>query len=268
MDADDPGCRDNGSPEGPVAGSSGCSVAGMDRLDDAAWASRHVAKLAERQTAAPNLLLLGDSITANYELTGPEPFRDYSDVWERYYADRRTLNLGCSGDGTRHVLWRITHGEIDAIAPKVAVVLIGTNDIGYLSLSAEAAVAGIKAVVCELHRRLPDTRILLVGVLPSDRGERIQRATMRLNDALAARYGSGEVPFVVYRDISSAFLKGGRLDVSLFSDPGQDPPEPALHPSPAGQERMAAALEPTLSRLLGDTPHGVMEQRDGLFKGT
>lgn len=41
------------------------------------------------------------------------------------------------------------------------------------------------------------------------------------------------------------FLKNGVLDTSLFSDPQQVPSEPALHPSPEGQERMAAALEPT-----------------------
>ena len=61
--------------------------------------------------------------------------------------------------------------------------------------------------------------------------------------------------YVSYRDVSPAFLKSGVLDTSLFSDPQQVPSEPALHPSPEGQERMAAALEPTLSELLGDARH-------------
>jgi lysophospholipase L1-like esterase len=152
-------------------------------------------------------------------------------------------------------LWRIVHGEIDGIAPKVAVILIGTNDIGWLHQTAADTVAGIDAVVAELHLRLPTTKILLVGLLPSDRGTWVQQATAEINTALAAHYGNAQVPYVTYRDVSSAFLKNGVLDTSLFSDPQQVPPEPALHPSSEGQERMAAALEPTLGELLGGARH-------------
>jgi lysophospholipase L1-like esterase len=81
------------------------------------------------------------------------------------------------------------------------------------------------------------------------------QATTEVNSALAAHYGSGQVPYMTYQDISPAFLKSGVLDTSLFSDPQQVPPEPALHPSPEGQARMAAALEPTLSDLLGNARH-------------
>ncbi len=225
------------------------------RLDDAVWKARHEAKLLEARSRPVDLLLLGDSITANYELTGPGPLRDYSGVWQRYYADRHALNLGFSGDGTRHLLWRIVHGEVEGIAPKVTMLLIGANDIGWLSGTAADAVAGIDAVVAELHRRLPATRMLLVGVLPSDRGAQVQRATEEINSTLAARYGQGEAPFVTYRDVSPAFLKDGAVNISLFSDPQEVPPGPALHPSPEGQERMAAALEPTLSELLKDGRH-------------
>jgi hypothetical protein len=63
------------------------------------------------------------------------------------------------------------------------------------------------------------------------------------------------VPYVTYRDVSPAFLKNGVLDSSLSSDPQHVPSEPALHPSPEGQERMPAALESILSELLGDARH-------------
>jgi lysophospholipase L1-like esterase len=227
----------------------------IGRLDDLNWKARHEAKLLEASSRPVRLVLLGDSITANYELKGPGPLRDYRGVWQRYYADRYALNLGFSGDGTRHVLWRIMHGEIDSIAPKVAVILIGTNDIGWLHRTAPDTVVGIEAVVAELHLRLPATKILLVGLLPSDRGTSVRQATAEVNSALAAHYSNGRVPNVTYRDVSPAFLKNGVLDTSLFSDPQQVRPEPALHPSPEGQERMAAALEPTLSELLGDARH-------------
>ena len=227
----------------------------IGRLDDRNWKARHEAKLLEASSRPVQLVLLGDSITANYELKGPGPLRDYSRVWQRYYADRYALNLGFSGDGTRHLLWRIMHGEIDGIAPKVAVILIGTNDIGWLHRTAADTVVGIEAVLTELHFRLPATKILLVGLLPSDRGSSVRQATAEINSALAAHYGDGHMPYVSYRDVSAAFLKKGVLDTSLFSDAQQFPPEPALHPSPEGQERMAAALEPTLSEILGDARH-------------
>jgi lysophospholipase L1-like esterase len=231
------------------------AVAPIGRLDDAGWKARHEAKLREARSGSVDLVLLGDSITANYELAGPDPLHDYRGVWQRYYADRHALNLGFSGDGTRNLLWRIMNGEIDGIAPKVAIVLIGTNDIGWLSLAAADTVAGIHAVLAELHRRLPATKILLIGLLPSDRGAGVRQATAEINSAMAAYYGHGEVPYVTYLDVTSAFYKDGALDTSLFADPQQVPSEPALHPSPEGQERMAAAVEPTLSELLGDTRH-------------
>ena len=227
----------------------------IGRLDDLNWKARHEAKLLEASFRPVHLVLLGDSITANYELKGPGPLRDYSRVWQRYYADRDTLYLGFSGDGTRHLLWRITHGEIDGIAPKVAVILIGTNDIGWLRRTAADTVAGIEGVVAELHLRLPATKILLMGLLPSDRGAWVRQAAAEVNSALAAHYGDGRVSHVTYRDVSAAFLKNGVLDTSLFSDPQHFPREPALHPSLEGQEWMAAALELTLSALLGDPWH-------------
>jgi lysophospholipase L1-like esterase len=242
------------APVAAVAETAPPTAGPIGHLDDLNWKARHEAKLLDASSRPVHLVLLGDSITANYELKGPEPLRDYSGVWQRYYADRYALDLDFSGDGTRHPLWRIMHGEIDAIAPKVAVILIGTNDIGWLHQTAADTAAGIDAVA-ELHLRLPATKILLMGLLPSGRGTRVRQATAEINSALAARYGNGQVPYVTYRDVSPAFLKNGVLDTSLFSDPQQVPSEPALHPSPEGQQRMAAALEPTLSELPEDARH-------------
>ena len=224
----------------------------LSRLSDPTWRDRHEAKLQEAHSRPVDLLLLGDSITANYELTGPDALHDYRDVERRYFAGRNALNLGFSGDGTQNLLWRITNGEIDGLMPRAAVILIGTNDIGWLGRSPGATVVGIVAVIDELRRRLPATNLLLVSILPSDRGEALKKATDAVNSALLARYGAGTIPNVIFRDVSRAFIVGGTLDVSLFADPQQTPREPALHPSPDGQARMAAALEPTLSRLMGD----------------
>jgi lysophospholipase L1-like esterase len=225
----------------------------VDRLDDPGWKARHETKLREARWTQVDVVLLGDSITANCELSGPGPLLDFRAVWQRYFAGRHALNLGFSGDGTQHLLWRIMNGEIDGLSPKLAIVLIGTNDIGWLSRVAAETIDGINAVVAELQRRLRGTSILLVGILPSGRSLAVRQATSEINAALAARYGDGSVAGVIYRDMSSVFVVNGELDAALFADPQQLPPEPALHPTPAGYARMAAALEPMVCRLLGDT---------------
>lgn len=35
------------------------------------------------------------------------------------------MNLGIGGDEVQHATWRVQNGEVDAIDPAVAVVLIG-----------------------------------------------------------------------------------------------------------------------------------------------
>ncbi len=219
------------------------------------WHARHEAKLAELQRGPVDLVFLGDSITQDYERAGPQPWLNFAPVWQRFYGDRHALNLGFKGDATAHLLWRIEHGEIDGIAPKAAVILIGANNLGHLHWSAPDTVQGIGAVVSQTRRRLPHTQILLLGVLPSVRSAWISQSTAEINAALAARYGAGKVPGVVYQDVSALFLAGGKVDTSWYFDPKLTPPDPPLHPTPEGMARIAAAIEPTLSAMLGDRRH-------------
>jgi hypothetical protein len=130
------------------------------------------------------------------------------------------------------------NGEFDGIAPKVAVILIGTNDIGWQHRAVADTVQGLDAVVAELHLRLPGRKILLVGLLPSDRGASVRQATAYINSALSARYGDGRVAPCHLSGCLVGVSQNGILDTSLFSDPQQVPSEPALHPSPNGQERL------------------------------
>ena len=212
------------------------------------WRARHEAKLRERTLRPVDLVFLGDSITQQYE----KP--DYQPVWQRFYGDRHPLNLGFIGDATSHLLWRIESGEVDGLSPHAAVILIGANNLGHLHWSAEDTVAGIDAVVAATRRRLPRTRLVLVSVLPSDRGPWVWDSTRRINRALAARHAD------ILVDVTPLFVEGGpsgsgHVDVSQFADPLLPRPAPALHPTPAAQARMAAALEPAVARAMGDRVH-------------
>ena len=220
------------------------------------WQERHREKLAELRRGPVELVFLGDSITQDYEGSGPPAWRDFQPVWQRFYGDRHALNLGFSGDATSHLLWRIEHGEIGGISPKVAVILIGANNLGRLHWPVADNLRGVTAVVDATRRKLPHARILLLGILPSERSEWATRTTQDTNRALAATFAADAVPGVTYLDIGPVFMSGERLDRSLFLDPLKTPPDPPLHPSAEGQARMAAAIEPTLARLLGDHLHG------------
>lgn len=227
----------------------------ISRMDTPWWRARHLEKLAELRRGRVDLIWLGDSITQDWEQEGPPAWRDFAPVWQQFYGDRHAVNLGFKGDSTAHLLWRMTNGELDGIAPKAAIVLIGANNLGRVHWSAAQTVAGIEAVVAELQRRLPETKVLLLGVLPSVRSKWVTRTTREINDSLAARFGGGGA--VVYMDLSPLFMRDGQVDRTQFLDDQLEPPDPPLHPTAQAQRRMAEAIEPTLATMLGDKRHPI-----------
>lgn len=220
----------------------------LGRMSTPWWAARHEAIVEQvRQHADSELLLIGDSITNNYDKS-KLPDENFQPTWKEFYAPRKALNLGFSGDTTENVLWRLDHGEVDGLHPKAAVVLIGTNNTGVAQQSAEQTETGIITVVNDLRRRLPETRILLIGILPSDISPDKTAKDQEVNLHLLRRYGNGSQ--IVYVDLTPVFFRGGKLDTTLFYDPRLPKHAGALHPDTIGQRKMAEALEPTLRKLM------------------
>ena len=76
----------------------------------------------EQSKGLGDVIFLGDSITHGWE--GQK-------AWQEHFGSFKPVNLGIGGDQTGHVLWRITDGhELDHLSPKAAVIMIGTNNIG------------------------------------------------------------------------------------------------------------------------------------------
>lgn len=205
------------------------------------WVKRHEAIVALGKSRQPELLFIGDSIThffggepADARQRGPE-------VWDKYYAPRKALNLGYGWDRTENVLWRLHHGEIDGLAPKVVVVMIGTNNAGINTV--EEIAAGIEAICTELHLRLPTTKILLLGIFPRGSKPDAPRAKlMAVNQRISSLDGKNAL---TYLDIGKVFLEpDGSIAPEIMND--------YLHPTSAGYERWAAAMEPTLNTLLAE----------------
>jgi len=204
------------------------------------WMAQHEHTLARIRQGGVDLLMIGDSITQGWSAEGRH-------VWSTYYGHRRAVNLGFSGDCTEHVLWRLNHGEIDGIDPKLAVVMIGTNNTGARRDPPEETAAGIQAILSTLRTGLPDTKILLLGVFPrgASGDDPLRQVTVAINN-LARTYADNKQIF--FLDLSPLFLDNqGRLAQHLMPD--------YLHPNEQGYQVWADGMEDMLSRLLGEHQH-------------
>ena len=208
------------------------------------WEARHEQKLAELRKLKeagknPGIVFIGDSITEGWEKAGLP-------VWQRYYGHHNALALGFGGDHTENVLWRLQHGEVDGIAPKVAVLMIGTNNAGDRQDEPEATAAGVKAIIDELRRRLPDTKVLLLAIFP--REEQPSGALRRLNERvnkIISGYADGRQVF--FANLNAAMLNpDGTLPREIMPD--------MLHPGEKGYEIWARELAPHLGKLLPEAP--------------
>ncbi len=230
----------------------------IDRLYTPWWRKRFEEKQAEIRRRPPNLLMLGDSITQDYEKKGPPAWRNFVPVWEHFYGGRNAINLGFIGDATSHLIWRLMHGELDNMRPTGAVLLIGANNMGAPHWGARDTIAGIEAIIQLCQRKQPHMGIVLLSVLPSLRSAWITATTVKINRGLAAHFGGGKVRGVTYVDVTGLFEHDGVVDARLYLDPHLKPPQPPLHPTAQAQARMAAAIEPAVAAMLGDRPRGPM----------
>src|SRR5438105_165893 len=103
-----------------------------------------------------DVVFFGDSITNGWRGAG-------KDVWKERFEPLKAANFGIGGDRTQHVLWRMQHGELDGITPKLCMLMIGTNNG---KDSAEDVAAGITAIIKEIQKKSPTTKVLLLGIFP------------------------------------------------------------------------------------------------------
>lgn len=201
------------------------------------WMPRHEAKLAQRKAMEKvDLLMIGDSITHAWEDKGLE-------TWNKYYANRNALNLGFSGDRTEHVIWRFQNGAIDDISPKLAVIMIGTNNTGHRKENPRHTALGIKRIIDEIKMRLPSTKILLLDIFPrgGDKENEFRKINSEVNEIIK-NYADDESE-IFFLSIGDKFLQeDGTLPKSIMPD--------LLHPNSQGYEIWAEAMEPTIQKLL------------------
>ncbi len=206
---------------------------------DQGWQDRQK-RLNERAAEAgekAQVIFIGDSITQGWEGAGKE-------VWARYYAPRNAVNLGIGGDRTQHVLWRLDNGNLTGLKPKAAVVMIGTNNSNGEDNTVEQIAEGVTAIVRKLQEKLPDTRIVLLGIFPRGENPQAQRGKLLQINQILQRLGDDQRVF--YVDFGHKFITSeGLIPVELMPD--------YLHLSPKAYGIWAESIEGLLSKLIGDT---------------
>ena len=226
-----------------ILASSAANSMAQDKSNDAVipvpreggWMKRHESFNERVKKGNVDLLLIGDSITQGWEGAG-------KGVWEKYYTPRNAVNLGIGGDRTQHVLWRLDNGNVEGIAPKAAVLMIGTNNAG--TNSSVQIAEGVEAIVKKLRTKLPKTKILVLGIFP--RGATVEDARRKVNvgaNLSIRKLADGEM--VHYLDIGDKFLNDdGTLSKEVMPD--------LLHLNDKSYATWAAAIEPKLKELMGE----------------
>ena len=93
-----------------------------------------------------DVAFIGDSLTDGYDLA-------------TYYPGMSVINRGIGGDTTHGVYDRLEVSVIEP-APKVIVMMIGTNNLGDMFTDYED-------IILAIRKSLPDTHLVLLSIPPS-----------------------------------------------------------------------------------------------------
>ena len=182
-----------------------------------------------------DLILIGDSITAGWPRLGHNSYATL--------APWKPLNLGISGESTGLVLWRLENGALEGLHPKVAMIMIGTNNLGHFGKEKPEWVAnGVAKIVATVRDRLPMTKILLLSIFPRSANALDPiRKRVDATNLLIAKIGDGTQ--VIHLDIGHHFLsRDGTLSKDVMPD--------LLHPNAHGYQIWLDAVKPTLDTLM------------------
>ncbi|KAK9497676.1 hypothetical protein O3M35_004360 [Rhynocoris fuscipes] len=212
-----------------------CAIPGVpDDPGDGRWMSQHKCNIRQTKEREPDVLLIGDSIIHHLSLRP---------IWADLFEPLHCLNFGIPGDTTQNVLWRISHGEIDNINPKVVVVLVGTNNTARNDQPEHIADALLE-IVKSIRARLTQSYIVLIELLP--RGEYpnvLRESNTAVNNLLRKKVCGFEKLETI--SLSKGLIDGnGRISQHDMPD--------FLHLSEGGYRKTFTPLYELVSQLLNN----------------
>lgn len=200
-----------------------------------------------------DLLFIGDSITDLWTYPADHQYPGGLDTWNKRYKDIAT-NYGITGDKTQTVLWRLTEGKsLEGYTPKNVVLLIGINNL-LQGDTPEDTTEGIKAIVKYLRQRLPEVKILMLGIFPCwEKADNPVRGKIKAVNAEILKIA--DYKNIYFADIGETFLeKDGSITKTVMRD--------LLHLSPKGYEMWADAMDPLLKAFLAGDGQSPVWKRD------
>jgi len=205
-----------------------------NKRSHAQWYADCEKRVADMKGKPCDIIFIGDSITENF-IKEPTAGWDMvgKSVWDKHYGTRNALDFGVGADRTEHVLWRFDNMDLKGFDPKVAVVLIGTNNN---INTPEDIAAGVKAVLAKTQATFTHAKIILISILPN------ARATQKMDDANKLIKPLADEKSIFYFDLASKMPKEGASWKGLGRD--------NLHLTTAGYEMWATEMEPLLTKLL------------------
>jgi beta-glucosidase len=214
------------------------------------WINHHAKAIEQARAAGADLdvLLIGDSITQGWGGSGIDNV-PFCQAWQKHFGTYRTVNAGIGGDRTESVLWRLEHGLLDGITPRVVVLMIGVNNAPHVAANgvpAEAVAHGIALCVQNVRLKAPAAHVVVVKVVPAFAPDSaVYRGILATNAALDALDLPKDDHVHVVDAGKGFYAADGTLDRAAYSD-GH------LHLSPRGYGLLAESLTPVLTALLGE----------------
>ncbi|BCE03075.1 GDSL-type esterase/lipase family protein [Marinicellulosiphila megalodicopiae] len=193
------------------------------------WIPRHEQKIKDSQNKNYDVVIFGDSIVHKFETDGLKS-------WQALNQNYSILNLGFSGDMTEHVLWRIQNGELKYVSPSKVILMVGTNNTGLRFDSAQDTLLGIQLIVKEIQAIIPETNIIIIGLLPRSRkpSHKFRVRNQEVNRLLHSWIKSNSM--LSYENIETEFLDNqGVISKEIMPD--------ALHLSEFGYEILSQSLQ-------------------------
>jgi lysophospholipase L1-like esterase len=226
-------------------------VAGAIGAGDALQRADANSKLAHEQLVEKakkggiDIYFEGDSIVRRWGAT------DYPELlanWKQNFFGWSAGDFGWGADRTQNILWRLNHGELDGVNPKVIVLLAGTNNVGTNvppggdDAKAADITLGMSAILRVMQEKAPNATIILTAIFPRNDNMAVMPTINKINANLAKLADGKKVRFLnINQKLADA--DGKLFDGMVNRD--------KLHPAIKGYQVWADALKPMFTDMLG-----------------
>ncbi len=178
-----------------------------------------------------DVVFVGDSLTEYWTLTGEA-------IWQLEFHELRAVNFGIAGDRTENILFRVTRVDLASHAPRMIVLLAGTNNLSREPPdSPEETVLGIKAIVDYIAEQCPKTKVFLLTLPPNGHEPnsplrmRVMETNRRLKELIVPEQVELIDIYPVFTDDAHRWKNGMTIDGTHFSQQGYDYLARALKPA-------------------------------------